>query len=191
MSALLTTEAFSLLSSIKGKSLKSLEYHPSLIREGEAFELLRVNLAQSSVLITCFQERRLYFDEEEDVACFGLERSDPKVPLYGNSPMLAEMNAGVRRYLVGERVTGVEVVREHVVDPEDGEAFDMDVTIALRTPHQTVSLSRQAWFHEEIDVRTGLAPDADAASVQPLERTTLINHMTQDDLRVTREVIVL
>ena len=191
MSALLTAEAFSLLSSMKGKTIKSLEYQPSLICEGEVFELLRVNLARFSVLVTCFQGRRLYFDEEEDVACFECKRSDPKVPLYGTSPMLAEMNAGVRRYLVGERVTGVEVVREHAVDPEDGEAFDMDVTIALRTPHQTVSLSREAWFHEEIDVRTGLAPDADAASIQPLERTTLVDGMTQDDLRVTREVIAL
>ena len=190
MSAIMSDADMKLLSSLKGKTLASVEYEPLDVTAGDTYERVRLATPRLALDVTCCQEPALLYDIMEDVSVLRVARADPGTPFYTCGKSL-HLNASVRRYLVGERVTGVEVVREHVVDPEDGESFDMDVTIALRTPHQTVSLSRGIWFDEVIDVRTGLATDANAASVQPIERTTLVDGMTQDDLRVTREVIVL
>ena len=202
VSAIMTDSDMTLLAGLKGRTLKSLEYEP-IVGKSACDGLLRVNTGGHSLAVTCLWEAASVFGEpEEEVAVFHCVASDPAEPLYrmpGNSDIAALAGDSTRvpgtllheldlmrhphktrRYLVGERITGVEVVRERFDDLECGECFEMDVTIALRTKHGVVSFSRGRWFDETIDVGLGLPVDVDVAAISPREKTW--PHLTAEDL---------
>lgn len=53
-------------------------------------------------------------------------------------------DAPVRAYVVGERITGVELATDHV-DLAAGISFDVDVAVAVKTAHAVYTFSRESW----------------------------------------------
>ena len=186
MSALITADTMKLLGTLKGKRLNYLEYLVEGRRE-LAYGMLHIYLPKKCIKVTCMQEPLLFYDELEDVAVFRCVEVDPKDPLYYHEESLRR-NC---RYLVNERVKGVEVVREHVTDLGDGATFSMDVTIAMRTKWRTISLSREGYDDEILDIYYDDPPNADTATIQPMEKTTLVRGVDSTRVAVEREVIVL
>ena len=188
MDVAMTQEMLDVLAGLKGKTLKSLEYEPEAFDGSETYELVKVNLGGSAIMLTCLWQLEPVFDDMGDAAPLLCEAANPTAPLYDPRPGESLRS---RRYLVGERITGVEVVRERVTDLGYGDTFLMDVTVAIRTRYRTVAVSKTAFDTEELAVHLDGIPDVDAASIQPTDDIWLQLEGGEPVFGVEREVIVL
>lgn len=93
----------------------------------------------------------------------------------------------VRSRLVGERVTGVELVTDNVEANPDGEAlaFDVDVAVTVRTAHGAYTFARESWESTGIAIcegdGAGALEAADARNAKWLEA-----HPNLGAVKVTR-----
>ena len=189
MSILLSEESLECLRFARRKTLASVEYF-TVCGSNIVFGEVLVNFSHECIKITNAYDEVLFFDEKEEggvLSCSLAPKERHRSYAYASHPY----SGAVRRYLIGEKVTSVEVVREHDFDPEDGCTFDMDAVIAFRTPYRLICFSRDCWSNADFAVDLSLPPDADLVSVARSQDRWIEDADGSDGLRVTREVIVL
>ena len=145
----LTSGMRGILAQMKGKTFKSYEHIPMRALEtGIADRSVRLNLGQYAVdLNSC---SFLYgmggkTVELAQLLCEDMDLSDD---------FAIWSDASAHAYAVGERITGVELVTEHVKVEVDGELseFDIDVAVVLRTVHAVYTFARESWRSTGISI---------------------------------------
>lgn len=142
-------EMLKTLANMKGKTFKSFE---CALRKGDGWMSsagnVRFNLGQYAIDLRCFPHDVVIRGELEEMPYFTCE----KVPL--DSEFVPYVVSSPKAYMVGERVTGVDVVRDSIEVTGDGEdvRLDLDVALAIRTSGHAYTFSRGIWFDEEIDI---------------------------------------
>ena len=133
-----------MLAQMKSKTLKSFEIAPlSNGRDLMSDCTVRLTLGQCAIDINCFEFTYSFAGSAVDFSQLLCERRhllDDFQP-WSDAPS--------RAYAVGERITGVELVSEHIV-LAGGEALDIDVAIAVRTAHAVYTLTRESWTSTNI-----------------------------------------
>ena len=145
-----------ILSDAKGKTLKSYQFARVQGAVGDVADSnVRISLGRSAIDLNCYG--------------FAYEVGGARVEL---SQLLCERrsldddfrswsDAPVRAYAVGERITGVELLSDHVeISPVDGGepiSLDIDIAVAVRTAHAVYTFARESW--ESTGIRVAAAQD--------------------------------
>ena len=134
---------------MKGKTFKSYQYAPIGRSEDKLADCnVRINLGQHAVDLNCYI---FAFDiggravELGAMHCELMSLSDDFRP-WTSAPYHA--------YAVNERITGVELITDHIEIEVSNrkQVIDMDVAIALRTVHAVYTFSRESWRSTEIRI---------------------------------------
>ena len=183
INAKFTAEMQELLRGLKGKVFKSYIYN----KEGRferAYGNLRIVLGRSAIDVMCIQHPvDDYFGEPEDMSYFICELADPK------TSFIPYIEGRTLSYMVGEIITGVELVNDYV-DYDDGDCIiDMDVALVIRTKYHTFTFSRGIWFDETISIEVAEANE-EPRGISSIEK---LWYDEEDDVQpvVRRSVIVL
>lgn len=145
-----TSEMREVLAKMKGKTFKSYEgYFPGGWGTVIA-DAMRINLGSFAVDLRCFDRKVDNWQEVDGYdppTCLTCSESPMGEPLSHNAE-----KATAR--LVGERITGVEIVCDHIESVGKSVAT-IDVAIVIRTRRAVYTFSRGAWFDLNIYPRVG------------------------------------
>ncbi|MBQ9043407.1 MAG: hypothetical protein IJ111_11425 [Eggerthellaceae bacterium] len=138
-----------LLAKMKGKTFKSFECR--LIEEwGYIASPLRINLGSFAVDLECwFKEVPGWkeLDPYDWPTCLTCSEAELGSAFFPERKSIAE-------YLVGERITGVEIVNDRI--EMDGEPDgSVDVALVIRTKSCAYTFSRDIWFNYVMQYREG------------------------------------
>ncbi len=182
-----TKEMEKVLSEIKGKTLKSLEYIHEL-GDGQAYGVVRLNMGRSSVELTNVEDGFEVFGRIEGIPVFSCTEVNRKEPFRPYGP---DYDKTPRVYLVDERVEGVQVVRDEVrVTRDDGTGEHVLVDQALRVfiPRTVLTFWRD-WFYSEV-IRIDAGPEP--CEIMPIEKVKYDwGDEGEDPTEVTRTIIEL
>ena len=159
--AVFTDEMMELLRAMKGKVFKSYQcimdnrWHRT---EGN----VRINLGRSSIDLNCYLHDVDYFGEPEEMAFFTCTSADPK------SEFRPYVAGDAQVYMVDEPITGIELVRDHVVHNNGECVIDMDIALVVQTKFHTITFSRGIWYSETIVIAVSNPGEA-PASLEPVE----------------------
>ena len=144
-----TAEMRDVAAAMKGKTFKSYECAlESAGNGGYANGNVRINLGQYAIELTCYNS---LFDldgetvEMTSLACKKVELDEPFRP-YVVKPSHA--------YMVNERITGIDLVSDHVdvKGSQENYSLDIDVAIAIRTNKTVYTFAREIWFSSGMDI---------------------------------------
>lgn len=130
------------LAELKGKTLKSYQFAPIGGPEGKLADCnVRINLGQHAVDLNCYSFAFSIAGGAVELGAWHCERMsllDDFRP-WADTP--------VHAYAVNERITGVELVTDHVTVESDDEAqeLEIDAAVALRTAHSVYTFARESW----------------------------------------------
>ena len=146
-----TSEMREVLAKMKGKMFKSFEgYFPGGWGTVIA-DTMRINLSSFAVDLRCFDrevENWREVDGYDPPTCLACSESPIDEPLGRNS------TGGITARLVGERITGVEVVSDKI-ESAGKLVATIDVAIVVRTKRAAYTFSRGTWFDLNIYPRIG------------------------------------
>lgn len=147
-----TEEMINELKALKGKTLKSYDHYP-WPKEGSNLGFMRLNFAKFAidlesdfVPITVTGYNGEPFADES--TCYMCKRV--KV---GESHVIPK-TWKMRRYLVGETVSEVMVVRDTVTE-SNGDVFLLDEAIVLKTEESTITISKGCEVDTSLYIRIG------------------------------------
>ena len=145
-----TPEMREMLAKMKGKTFKSYEgYFPGGWGTVIA-DAMRINLGSSAVDLRCFDRKVENWQEVDGYdppTCLTCSESPIGEPLGCNAEKSTSR-------LVGERITGVEIVSDRIESAGEPVAV-IDVAVVVRTRRTVYTFSRGIWFDLNIYPRTG------------------------------------
>ena len=178
----LTAGMREILASMKGKTFKSYLLAVSgggMLTDRSA----RINLGQYAVDLNCCDFTFDIFGESAELGAMLCERMS-LADDFGTDP-----DAPVRGYLVGERITGVELVTERV-KLDGADPLDIDVAVAVRTAHAVYTFARESWASTRIRVSAADGPSIPPSAAE-LNEGWLRAHPKLGAAKVTRSTAKL
>lgn len=128
-----------ILAEAKGKTFKSCVFEPK--EEGLADCNVRVNFGQHAVDLNCYDFAFDIGGKAVGLGAWHCERMSlmDDFRSWSDEPF--------RTQLVGERITGVELVTDHVTFEDESQLVevDIDVAVVLRTAHAAYTFARESW----------------------------------------------
>ena len=179
-------EMLETLAKMKGKTFKSYEGRFPVPDSGVIPDRVRFNLGSFSVDLRCW-----YKDVEgaielfEDLPCV---LTCEEVPL--GEPFVSKAG-DVFAVLVGERITGVEVVTYSIEEEGSLDAV-VDMAVAIRTKRRVYTFSRDVWFSTAFTVAEGDDIEVEYSELKCAEGWAgEPNEGEPPEVKVTRAITVL
>ena len=181
-----TSEMRKVLAKMKGKTFKSYEgYFPGGWGTVIA-DAMRINLGSFAIDLRCFDRRVENWQE--------VDGYDPPTCLTcSESPMGEPLNCNAEKAtarLVGERITGVEIVSDRI-ESTGKTAAVIDVALVIRTRRTVYTFSRGVWFDLNIYPRVGDEIDIPYTVEECAEDWAEGTDENETPARVKRTVIAL